>query len=140
MKVLRESSGIALLYFLDLGTRRGEGSASSPGRFLPPRKNRYPLYRRLGGPQGRSGQVQKISPPRGFDSRTGQPVASRKPTTLHGPSNLYLSSKNLVRNDADNPVMEFAVAPGQDGEFCRLYRQYHVCAFVHFCVCTCQKT
>jgi len=25
-----------------------EGSASRPGRSLPPRKTRYPLYRRLG--------------------------------------------------------------------------------------------
>jgi hypothetical protein len=25
---------------------------------LPPEKNRYPLYRRLGGPQGRSGRVR----------------------------------------------------------------------------------
>jgi hypothetical protein len=33
---------------------------------LPPGKTRYPLYRRLGGPQGRSGQVRKISPPPGF--------------------------------------------------------------------------
>ena len=44
---------------------------------LPPGKTRYPLYRRLGGPQGRSGQVRKISPPKGFDPRTVQPVASR---------------------------------------------------------------
>ena len=44
---------------------------------LPPRKPRYPLYRRLGGPQGRSGRVQKISPPPGFDPRTVQSVASR---------------------------------------------------------------
>jgi hypothetical protein len=36
----------------------------------------YPLYRRLGGPQGRSGRVRKISPPPGFVSRTVQPVAS----------------------------------------------------------------
>jgi hypothetical protein len=35
------------------------------------------LYRRLGGPQGRSGRVRKISPPPGFDPRTVQPVASR---------------------------------------------------------------
>jgi len=71
----RGSRGIAVL-FLDHGTRWGEGSASRPGRSLPPGKTRYPLYRRLGGPQGRSGQVQKISPPPGFDSRTVQPVAS----------------------------------------------------------------
>ena len=30
---------------------------------LPPGKTRYPLYRRLGGAQGRSGRVRKISPP-----------------------------------------------------------------------------
>ena len=34
----------------------------------PPGKTRYPLYRRLGGPQGRSGQVRKISPPTGIRS------------------------------------------------------------------------
>ena len=44
---------------------------------LPPGKTRYPLYWRLGGPQGRSGQVRKISPPPGFDPRTVQPVGSR---------------------------------------------------------------
>ena len=42
---------------------------------LPPGKTRYPLYKRLGGPQERCGPVQKISPPPGFDSRTVQPVA-----------------------------------------------------------------
>jgi len=55
----------------------GEGSVSRPGRSLPPGKTRYPLYRRLGGPQGWSEQVRKISPPPGFDPRTVQPVASR---------------------------------------------------------------
>ena len=33
---------------------------------LPSGKTRYPLYRRLGGPRGRSGQVQNISPPTGI--------------------------------------------------------------------------
>ena len=46
----------------------GEGSESRPGRSLPPGKTRYPLYRRLGGPKGRSGQVRKISPPKGIRS------------------------------------------------------------------------
>ena len=36
---------------------------------LPPGKTRYPLYRRLGGPQGRSGRVRKISPPTGIRSQ-----------------------------------------------------------------------
>jgi hypothetical protein len=51
------------------GTRSGKGSALPPGRSLPPGKTWYLLYRRLGGPQGRSGQVRKISPPTGFDPR-----------------------------------------------------------------------
>ena len=55
----------------------GEGSASRLGRTLPPGKTRYQFYRRLGGPQGWSGQVRKISPPPGFDPRTVQPVGSR---------------------------------------------------------------
>ena len=42
---------------------------------LPPEKARYPLYRRLGRPQGRFGRVRIISPPPGFDPRTVQPVA-----------------------------------------------------------------
>ena len=50
----RGSRGIALP-FHEHGTRRGEGSASRSGRSLRPGKARYPLYRRLDGPQGRSG-------------------------------------------------------------------------------------
>ena len=44
---------------------------------LLPGKTRYPLYMKLGGPQGRSGRVRNISSPLGFDPRTIQPVASR---------------------------------------------------------------
>jgi hypothetical protein len=36
---------------------RGEGSSSRPGRFTPRREPRYPLNRRLGGPQSRSGNL-----------------------------------------------------------------------------------
>jgi hypothetical protein len=72
----RGSRGRALL-FRDHSTRRGWGVSVTPGRSLPPAKTRYPLYRRLGGPQGRSGQVRKISSPPGFDPQTVQPVASR---------------------------------------------------------------
>jgi len=46
----------------------GEGSASRPGRSLPLGKARYPLCRRLGGPQDRSGQVWKISAHTGLRS------------------------------------------------------------------------
>jgi hypothetical protein len=47
----RGSRGI-VLPFLDHGNRRGERSASRPGRFLPLGKTRYPSYRRLGGSPG----------------------------------------------------------------------------------------
>jgi hypothetical protein len=50
--------------------------APRPGRFSPEKETRYPLYRRLGGPQGRAGRLRKISPPPGFDLRKVQPVAS----------------------------------------------------------------
>ena len=100
----RGSRGIALT-FHDHGTRRGEGSASSPGRSLPPGEARYPLYRRLGGPQSRSGQVRKISPPPGFDPRTVQPVAI--PTELPGPSKDYtmvnIHVSDLISRDGDQP-------------------------------------
>ena len=68
---------------------------SRPGRSLPPGKTRYPLYRRLGGPQGRSGQVRKISPPPGFDTRTVQPVASRYTDYSTRPTTTFRSTKKF---------------------------------------------
>ena len=47
---------------------------------LPPAKSWYPLYRKLSGPQKRSAQMRKFSPPTTpmeFDPRTVQPVGSR---------------------------------------------------------------
>ena len=38
----------------------GEWSAARPGRTLPPGKTRYPFYRRLGGPQSRSGRAENL--------------------------------------------------------------------------------
>ena len=38
------------IYIWPTALEGGEGSASRPGRYLPPGKSRYPLYRRLGGP------------------------------------------------------------------------------------------
>jgi hypothetical protein len=52
------------------------GQRHAPAALYQLGKTRYPLYRRLGGPQGRSGQVRKISLPPGFDPQTVQPIAS----------------------------------------------------------------
>jgi len=64
------------------------------------------LYRRLGGPQGRSGQVRKISPPPGFDRRTVQPVGSHytdyatRPTTVKS----AVMNSDLIRSFCANYV------------------------------------
>jgi hypothetical protein len=53
------------------------GQRHAPAALPPGKRPQYPLHTRLSGPQGWSGQVQKISPPPRFDPRTFQPVASR---------------------------------------------------------------
>jgi len=55
----------------------GVGGQHHAPAALSPGNTQYPLYGRLGGPQGRSWRARKFSPPPGFDPRTVQPVASR---------------------------------------------------------------
>jgi len=55
----------------------GVGGQRHAQTALLPGYNGYPLYTRLGGTHSRSGQMQKISSPPGYDPRTVQPVASR---------------------------------------------------------------
>ena len=101
----RVGTGIALL-FHDRGTRRGEWSAARPGRTLPPGKTRYPLYRRLGGPQGRSGCAENLVPI-GIRSRTVQVVVSRytdwtsRPTPLACTWVIFL--RYIFRNSTRTP-------------------------------------
>jgi hypothetical protein len=60
---------------LSLTSAQMEWVVKATHRPLYPRER--PGYRRLGGPQGRYGQVRKISPPPGFDPPTVQSVGSR---------------------------------------------------------------
>ena len=55
----------------------GVGGQGHTEAALLPGRTRYPLYRRLGGTQGPSGRVRKISPTTGFDPRTVYAVAIR---------------------------------------------------------------
>ena len=64
---------------------RGEWSAARPGYTLPPGKTRYPFYRRLSGPQGRSGRAENLVPT-GIRSRIVQPVVSRYTDWATGPT------------------------------------------------------
>jgi hypothetical protein len=61
-----EQRQVKLYSFINLVLDGGGWSSSRPCRFTPGKGTLYPLYRRLGGPQGQSGWVQKISPPPGF--------------------------------------------------------------------------
>ena len=65
------------LYPFNLNARWGGWLTPRPGHCILGKETRYLLCRRLVGPQLRSGWVQKISLPPGFDSRTVQCVASR---------------------------------------------------------------
>jgi len=58
----RYSATLSLISALDWG--RWSTQRSGP---LIPGKDRYPLYKRLGGPHGRSGRCLKSRPPPGFD-------------------------------------------------------------------------
>jgi hypothetical protein len=53
---------------------------------LTPGMTRYPLYRRLGGPQGRSEPVRKISFQPGFDPWLSSPYQVAILTTLSRPT------------------------------------------------------
>ena len=66
---------VSLYSFLSLGARWG-WVVNATSRPLY-NQEKEPVPRRLGGPQGRSKRVRKISSPLGFDPRTAQLVASR---------------------------------------------------------------
>ena len=78
-KPRRPGGGVEVWFysFFDLDPRWGGWSTPRPRRFTRGNETRYPLYRRMGGPQGRSGRVRKIPPPPRSDPRPVQPVASR---------------------------------------------------------------
>jgi hypothetical protein len=77
----RYSSTLSLTPALD----GGGWSTPRPGRFTPRKDTRCPLYRRLCGPQGRSGRVRKISPPTGTRS-PDRPARSESLYRLSYPS------------------------------------------------------
>ena len=72
---------------------------------LPAGNTRYPLYRRLGGPQGRSGRLRKILPPTGIRS-PDRPARSESLYRLSYPS--PLSKHSIVKKNplkCNRPVL-----------------------------------
>ena len=79
----------------------GEWSAARHGRTLPPGKTRYLLYRRLGGPQGRSSRAE-ILVPTGIRPWNVQPSSSVTiPSALPGPCCADSSVVKLQAKPAD---------------------------------------
>jgi len=83
----------------------GEWSAARPGRTLLPGKTRYPFYRRLGGPQGRSGRVENPVPT-GIRSRTFQPVVSHYTDWATGPTNGIMYTLELCNSQLKYSITE----------------------------------
>ena len=74
----------------------GQWSASRPGRTSPHgEKTRYPLYKRLGGPQCRSGRAENLASP-GFDPRTVRLVVSRYTDWATGPTLKFNGSLQMA--------------------------------------------
>ena len=85
-------STLSLTWALD----RVGWSTPRPSRFVPWKETRYPLCRRRGGPQGQSGQVQKIFPPSEFDPRTEHPASSCCTETKQFKYSLMSMSDNSI--------------------------------------------
>ena len=91
----------------------GEGSASRPGRSLPPGKIRYPLNRRLGGPQ-----MRKNSPPPVFDPRN-RPARSQSLYRLRYPAHIQpYTRKNNQKNTKAYDKRKNHKSSKRDVKFC----------------------
>jgi len=77
-----------------------------PGRFTTGKEHRYPFYRRLGGPQNRSGWERKVSLQPGFDPRIINSVSNcynDSTITAHGRCQVIVkTSKHEVQLNCTN--------------------------------------
>ena len=81
-----------------------EWSAARPGRTLPPEKTRYPFYRRMGEPQGRSGRAENLVPT-WVQSRSVQPVVSRYTDWATRPTKVKVRQNNNKRIGTHNNII-----------------------------------
>jgi len=86
MKAQKGSRGVNLNISLTSALDGSGWSTPRPGRFTPGKDSRCQSYRKLGGAQGRSGRMRKISLLLEFDVWTSQPVSellSRPGCVIH---------------------------------------------------------
>ena len=98
----------------NLGAIWGWVVNATPRPFISWEKSRNALYRRLGGPQGRSGRVRKTSPPPKFDAPTVQPVESLYRLSYPGPPHIAwlctsCGSRNTQRSASLNRIKSFVL-------------------------------
>ena len=98
----------------------GEWSAARPGRTLPPGKTRYSLYRRLGGPQGRSRRAENLVPT-GIRSRTAQPVAQSLYRLSYPAHHIYIYIRTCMRNDSEGERSEVRVTETETEIGCGIF-------------------
>jgi len=80
---------VYLYPFFNLSARCGWVVNARPRPPFPLGKTRYPSYRRLGGPQGRSGRLRIISLPRDSIPGPSSPQRVAVPTELSRPTSVF---------------------------------------------------
>jgi hypothetical protein len=134
-------------------------SAARPGRFTPPGKTRYPLYRWLGGPVWTGG---KISPPTGIRS-PDRPARSQSLYRPRYPAHTGVVVRLLIRVDTcalsfgvctcilgvvkihlragkcacgfdGRYLLSSSVLQGLSADLCRVSQQ-SLCAVSTYCIC-----
>jgi len=95
-----------------------EGGQRHAPDAVPPGKIRYPLYRRLGWPQGWSGQVRKISPFTGIryhdrPTRSGSLYRLSYPGPWDGENKcwLYYNDERHNLQYPENAITEINIVP-----------------------------
>ena len=102
-------------------------SALSLTFFSPGKKTPYPFHRRLGGPQGWSGRMQKISPAPGFDSWI-PPIHPRYPGSRDAKKDF--TSQNAAQQPSYKHVcvvMKVVADAAGPGRGCTSSSRYYFC-------------
>ena len=106
---------------LVLGARWVWAVNITPRPFTPGKENRYTFYKRLGGCQGSSGRMWKISPPTGIRS----PDHSARSESLYRLS--YPGPHNVSNTTSSNSDYEYQRQhlPPKIGYVCKTVRCHH---------------
>jgi len=98
----------------------GVGGQRHAPAALPPGKTRYPLYRRLGGPHGRSGRVRNISPPPGFSIQYIRGLFRKYPDWPQ-----YMKQIRLTRSEPQLSAAQFPSAAAHFAQrFCHCWKHF----------------